>query len=115
MISRRLMIAALGLGLTAFAPQIAHAEQYLEDAIAETREAIAAGKQGEPGSFAEHVTQAIDRARSAVWINPVDPIRKGIKTLRKAYKIARGTSSDRRLDKATALAESALAQFEAVK
>ncbi len=117
MISRRLMILALsiGLGLGALV-RPAHADpNYLEEAITETREAIAAGKQLEAASFVEHAADAIDHARSAVWQTPVDPIRKGIKFLRKAVKLAKGTSSDKRIVKATEQAEFALEQFQSVK
>jgi hypothetical protein len=118
MMSRRLMIIALsmGLGLGAFAPRLALADpNYLEEAIAETREAIAAGKQLEAGSFVEHADDAIDLARSAVWQTPVEPIRQGIKYLRKAVKLAKGTSSDKRIMKATEQAELALQQLQSVK
>jgi|GEM_PF-3393969 len=116
MISRRLMIIlTLTAGLGA-APHAAFAQQqYLESAISETKEAIEAGKQNLAGSFVEHAVQAVDNARSAVWQNPVDPIRKGIKALRKAVKLAKGTSSDKRIAKATEQAEIALGQFESAR
>jgi hypothetical protein len=116
MISRRLtLILALGAALGGL-PTAGYAEQqYLEQAIAETREAIEAGKQSLSASFVEHVDVAYDRARSAVWQNPVDPIRKGIKALRKAAKLAKGTNSDKRIAKATEQAEIALQQFESAR
>jgi hypothetical protein len=88
---------------------------YLEEAIAETKEAIAAGQQLEAASFVEHADDAIDHARSAVWQTPVEPIRKGIKYLRKAVKLAKGTSYDKRVVKATEQAQLALEQFQSVK
>ena len=88
---------------------------YLAEAIAETQEAIEAGKQLQAGSFVEHADDAIDHARSAVWQTPVDPIRKGVKYLRKAVKLAKGTNLDKRISKATEQAELALQQFESVK
>lgn len=117
MMSRRLMIAVLsmGLGLGVLARPAAADPNYLEEAIAETQAAIEAGKQLQAGSFVEHAEDAIDRARSAVWQTPVDPIRKGIKYLRKAVKLSKGTSSDKRLDKATEQAELALQQLQSVK
>jgi hypothetical protein len=117
MASRRLTIFALStiLGLAVLARPAFAEPNYLEQAIAETREAIAAGKQLQAGSFVEHADDAIDNARSAVWQTPVDPIRKGIKFLRKAVKLAKGTSMDKRIAKATEQAELALQQFEAVK
>lgn len=121
MTSRRLMIVALsmglglGLGSGLFARPAFADPNYLEEAITETRAAIDAGKQLQAGSFVEHAEDAIDRARSAVWQTPVDPIRKGIKYLRKAVKLAKGTSYDKRVAKATEQAELALQQFESVK
>lgn len=117
MMSRRMMIlsVSLALGLGAFAQPALAEDNYLQQAIAETRAAIDAGKQLEASSFVEHADDAIDRARSAVWQTPVDPIRKGIKYLRKAVKLAKGTSYDKRIVKATEQAELALQQFESVK
>jgi hypothetical protein len=116
-LSRRIIIAALAMGLCLGAlarPAIAGPD-YLGQAIADTKEAIAAGKELQAGSFVEHADDAVDHARSAVWQTPVDSIRKGIKLLRKAVKLAKGTSSDKRIAKATEQAELALEQFEAVK
>jgi hypothetical protein len=117
MIARRLMIIALGLGLglgVLARPALAD-PNYLQKAISETQEAINAGKAQEASSFVEHADDAIDAARSAVWQTPVDPIRKGIKALRKAVKLAKGTSSDKRIAKATEQAQLALEQFQSVK
>jgi hypothetical protein len=117
MMSRRFMILAvsLTLGLGALARPALAEDNYLEQAITETKAAIEAGKQLEASSFVEHADDAIDRARSAVWQTPVDPIRKGIKYLRKAVKLAKGTSQDKRIAKATEQAELALQQFQSVK
>lgn len=117
MASRFLTILAVGIGLVLGAlsgPALAE-PNYLDQAIEETKEAIAAGKQLQAGSFVEHAEDAIDYARSAVWQTPVEPIRKGIKFLRKAVKLAKGTSYDKRIAKATEQAEFALQQFESVK
>lgn len=114
---RRLFVLALGmaLGLGALASPASADPNYLQQAISETREAIAAGKSLQSSSFVEHAVEAIDNARSAVWRNPVDPIRKGIKHLRKAVKLAKGTSYDKRIAKATEQAQLALEEFETVK
>lgn len=114
---RRVMILvlSLGLGLGLFARPAFAEPGYLEQAISETKEAIAAGQANEAASFVEHADDAIDHARSAVWQTPVDPIRKGIKFLRKAVKLAKGTSLDKRIAKATEQAQLALQQFESVK
>jgi hypothetical protein len=113
-----MMIFALGMGIAlgALSAPPAFAEpNYLDDAIAETREAIAAGKRLEAGSFVEHAEDAIDRARSAVWQTPTEAIRRGIKLLRKSVKTAKGTSSEKRIVKATEQAELALQQLESAK
>jgi hypothetical protein len=117
MMSRRSMIfsVSMALGLAFLAPTARAQDDYLAQAISETRAAIDAGKQLESSSLVEHAVVAIDRARSAVWQTPVDPIRKGIKSLRKAVKLAKGTSLDKRIMKATEQAELALQQFESVK
>jgi hypothetical protein len=117
MISRRLTIVALsmGLGLGLLVHPARADPNYLRDAITETRAAIGAGKMLQAASFVEHAEDAIDYARSAVWQTPVDPIRKGIKYLRKAVKLAKGTSQDKRIVKATEQATLALQQFESVK
>lgn len=117
MISRRLLILALGMGLGAgvLARPAAADPNYLQKAISATQEAIAAGKAQQASSFVEHVDDAYDYARSAVWQTPVDPIRKGIKFLRKAVKFAKGTNSEKRIAKATEQAQFALEQFESVK
>lgn len=119
MISRRTMIAAsslgLGLGFVA-APRLARAEQkFLDEAIAETKEAIEAGKQSQSASFTDHATRALERARSAVWQNPTDNIRNGIKALRKAIKLAKGTSSEAKLAKAVEQATLALSALESAQ
>ncbi len=113
--TRGLKIVALSIGLGMFATSAFADPNYLEEAIGETRAAIDAGKQLQAGSFVEHAEDAIDYARSAVWQTPVDPIRKGIKYLRKAVKLAKGTSYDKRISKATDQAELALEQFQSVK
>ncbi len=92
------------------------AEQaYLEQAISEANEAIQAGKAQEPGSLIEHIDQSYDRARSAVWQNPTDHIRQGIKLLRKASKVAKGTNSPARMAKAVGYVEGARTHFEAAR
>ncbi len=116
MISRRSIIASLGVTLVLGArSSFAAEQQYLNEAIAETKEAIAAGKQLLPDSLVEHATEAVDLARSAVWQNPTDHIRKGIRHLRKSIKLAKGTSLQARVVKATREAEVALTHLEAAK
>ena len=113
MISRRLGIAILAAGLCFSAAPAGATGQFLQQAMDETKEAIEAGKQAQSSSFIEHATEAVSHARDAVWQQPVEHIRQGIKSLRKAIKMAKGTSSDKRLSKATDLAQNALTHFEA--
>ena len=94
---------------------VAAEQPYLEQAISETAEAIEAGKASEAASMIEHADSAFDRARSAVWQNPVDHIRQGMKFLRKAVKVAKGTNSEKRIAKAIDYIETAKSHFEAAR
>jgi len=96
-------------------PVTAAEQLYLEQAISESTEAIEAGKASEAASLIEHADRAFDRARSAVWQNPVDHIRQGIKFLRKAVKVAKGTNSEKRISKAIEYIEIAKSHFEAAR
>ncbi len=94
---------------------VAAEQPYLEQAISESAEAIEAGKASEAASMIEHADSAFDRARSAVWQNPVDHIRQGMKFLRKAVKVAKGTNSEKRIAKAIDYIETAKSHFEAAR
>ena len=107
-------VLSLSPGLCA-APAVAAEQVYLEQAIGEANEAIQAGKALEPGSLIEHIDRSYDRARSAVWQNPTDHIRQGIKLLRKASKVAKGTSSPARMTKAVGYVEGAKSHFESAR
>jgi hypothetical protein len=117
MVLRKFILLAMGVGLFFGAAVVeSRAEQpYLEQAISETGEAITAGKAQESASMIEHADRAFDRARSAVWRNPVDHIRQGIKSLRKAVKVAKGTNSPARITKALGFLETAKTHFEAAR
>ena len=117
MLTRRLMVAlvASAVGL-AVAPGTALAQaSHLEQAIAETKEAIHEGKRDEPASLVEHAVNAIDHAHAAQKANPSDHIKSGISHLKKAVKWAKHTHSSRRVAKATKEAETALTHLEAAK
>ena len=118
MISRKFFVAAagfiVGLGLSVI-PAASAEQVYLEQAISEANEAIQAGNAQESASLIEHIDQSYDRARSAVWQNPTDHIRQGIKLLRKASKVAKGTNSPTRINKAVGFVESAKSHFEAAR
>jgi len=117
MVLRKFILLAIGVGLFfGAASGESRAEQpYLEQAISETGEAITAGKAQESASMIEHADRAFDRARRAVWRNPVDHIRQGIKSLRKAVKVAKGTNSPARITKALGFLETAKTHFEAAR
>jgi hypothetical protein len=118
MFLRKFIALAIGVGLffgAAVTDSRAADQPYLEQAISETGEAITAGKAQESASMIEHADRAFDRARSAVWRNPIDHIRQGIKFLRKAVKVAKGTSSPARITKALGFLETAKTHFEAAR
>lgn len=116
MMRRGLMIALMGAALAlVVTPHMAWAGEHLDQAIAETKEAIHEGKQDLPTSLVEHAVNAIDHARAAQRLRPNDHIRTGIAHLKRAIKTAKGTHSSRRVAVGTKHAETALAHFEAVK
>ncbi len=115
MMKRRLMIALMALAL-AVVPRMALAGGgHLEQAIAETKEAIHEGKQDLPTSLVEHAVNAIDHARAAEKEQPSEHIKTGVTHLRKAIKTAKHTHSSRRVARAVKHAETALTHFEAAK
>ncbi len=116
MMKRRLMIALMGAALAlVVAPHVAWAGEHLDQAIAETKEAIHEGKQDLPTSLVEHAVNAIDHANAAQKEKPSEHIKTGVTHLRKAIKTAKGTHSSRRVAKAVKHAETALTHFEAAK
>jgi hypothetical protein len=118
MTTRRLMIALLGLGFALFVtPRIAlAASQHLEQAIAETQKAIHEGKEAHhASSLVQHSDNAIDHAMQALKEQPNSHIKSGIRHLRKAIKVAKGTHSARRLTAGVKHAEKALSEFNAAK
>ena len=114
---RRILSLIFGLAFCVISTNQVNAaeQQYLEQAISETTEAIEAGKASEAASLIEHADRAFDRARSAVWQNPVDHIRQGMKFLRKAVKVAKGTNSEKRISRAVEYIETAKSHFEAAR
>lgn len=113
MINRRLMFAALGLGLAlAVAPGAAFASSHhhISKAIAETKEAIHEGKQHMFSSFSEHTHNALDHAREAVAAghDPKGHVTTAISHLRKALKVAKRTHHVSRLERGIRHAETAL-------
>lgn len=114
---RKILSLIFGLAFSVISLNQVYAaeQQYLEQAISETTEAIEAGKASEAASMIEHADRAFDRARSAVWQNPVDHIRQGMKFLRKAVKVAKGTNSEKRISRAVEYIETAKSHFEAAR
>jgi len=117
MLTRRLMVAlvASAVGL-AVAPRMALAQaSHLEQAIAETKEAIHEGKRDEPASLVEHAVNALDHANAAQKEKPSEHIKTGVTHLKRAIKTAKHTHSSRRVARAVKHAETALTHFEAAK
>ncbi|KAF0135396.1 MAG: hypothetical protein FD148_708 [Methylocystaceae bacterium] len=101
MLTRRLMVAlvASALGL-AVAPRMALAQaSHLEQAIAETKDAV----------------NALDHANAAQKEKPSEHIKTGVTHLKRAIKTAKHTHSSRRVARAVKHAETALTHFEAAK
>lgn len=118
---RRIIMAALGFALAlTIAPSPSYAQfaqfaeaTHLEQAIAETREAVTAGQQRLPTSVVEHASIALDLARAALAEDPGDAhIRASITHLQRAIKVARGSHSARRAALAADHALAALGNLE---
>lgn len=112
MLSRRNLLAALGLGLAiAASTGAARAENaHVAAAVRETREAIHEGKQHMFSSFVEHSHNALDHAREAVagGFDPRNHVTMAVKHLRDALKVTKHTHSVARLEKGIHHAERAL-------
>jgi len=83
MLTRRLVVAvvASALGL-AVAPGLALAQaSHLEQAIAETKDAIHEGKRDTPASLVEHAFNALFHASAAQKEKPSEHIKTGVKHL----------------------------------
>lgn len=115
MMIRRLIFAfvASALALAVLPHYALAAGSHLEQAIAETKEAIHEGKQDHPTSLVEHAVNAIDHAKAAQVERPDPHIKAGIKDLKKAVTTAK--RSGRPLTKAVKHAQTALTHFEAAK
>jgi hypothetical protein len=107
--SRRLIIALLSLGLAwSFAPRIALAqESHLAQAISQTREAVSAGRAGQPSTLVLHATEALHHAQAAQAERPHPQVKDAIARLKEAIKFGK---KNRRA--ATTIAYRALQQLE---
>jgi hypothetical protein len=86
--TRRLMLAMLGLGLALFvAPRISlAAESHLEQAIEHTKQAIDEGNKGDASALVEHATAALGHAQDAQKEKASPHTKAGIKHLKEAIK-----------------------------
>ena len=99
------------------APQIALAfDNHVAMAIAETRKAIAYGREpAHASSFEQHMDNAIDHAMMAEKANPNAHTKRAIVYLRKGRKVAYRTHMFSRTQRGAALATKALNQLEAAQ
>jgi len=113
--TRRLLIALLASAFaTTAAPNMALASRrHLEQAIAETKEAIHEGKIGHGGSLIEHADNATRHAHAALKERKSEHINTAIKHLKKAVETAERGHSLRCMARAVREAETALKHFKA--
>lgn len=113
MISRRLAIIALALGLTVFfAPQASFAaEDHIAEAIQHTEQAIDHGKQGHGPVLAEHAQIALQHAEAGEKDKANPHTEAAIKDLKAAVEDGKAGKAEA----ATKSAESALAHLSQVK
>lgn len=113
MIARRLTLAAASLGLALLlAPAPSFALTSLQQAIMQTKQAIAAGENKHGASLVQHADNAIDKAMMAQRQKADPDVKISIRHLRKAIKTAKGTWSLRRIAVAVKHAETALSHLE---
>ena len=104
---RYLLVAgALAFPVLIGSAAYAHKEQ-LHDAIAHTREAVAAGRTNKPETLVRHATEALYHARAAQADHPNIHIRRGITRLKEAIKFG-----NKRRSAATTIANRALQELE---
>lgn len=82
-------------------------ENHLSEAIAHTREAVVAGREGKPSSLVLHATNALEHATAAQRQSPNPHIGKAISRLKEAIKFGK---SKRR--SAATIADRALQELE---
>lgn len=89
--NRRLMIALLSLELAlSYAPRVAFAqESHLAQAISHAREAVAAGRAGEPSSLVLHATEALHHADAAQQEQPNPQVKAAIARLKEGIKFGK--------------------------
>jgi len=89
MISRRFVVAAFALGLSAFvAPQISFAgENHVAEAIEHTKEAITIGRAGQSDKFVDHSEEALKHAQAAEAEKANPHTEEAIKHLQEGIKV----------------------------
>ena len=117
MMRRRLLVALLAsVFATTAAPHLALAgRRHLEQAIAETKEAIHEGKIGHGVSLIRLANNAIRHARAALEERKSEHIYTAVKHLKKAVETAERGHSLRCMARAVREAETALKHFKAAK
>lgn len=109
----RLMIALLSLGLAlSLAPGVSFAqalaqEDHLAQAISHTREAVVAGREGNPSSLVEHAKTALEHAVAAQQERPHWHVKRAIARLRDAIR-----HGEKKRSAATRIANRALQELE---
>ncbi len=113
---RGFLRASICLALTTLvAPGIVHAAgHHIAQAIAQINKAIPYGEEPQhSSSFVQHIDNAIDHAVMAERAHPNSHVRRAIRYLRRARRIAYGTHLLRYSRRGAALAKKALAQLHA--
>jgi Small metal-binding protein len=115
---REFLRASAGCAIAAmFVPGIALAqEDHVAQAIDEINKAIPYGEEPQhSSSFVQHIDNAIDHAVMAQKANANAHVKKAIRYLRRARKIAYGTHLLRYSRRGAALAKKALAELQSAQ
>ena len=116
---REFLRASIGSALAALvAPGLALAapEDHIGKAIAQINKAIPFGEEpAHSSSFVQHIDNAIDHAVMAQKANANAHVKKAIRELRRARKIAYGTHMLRYSRRGAGLAKKALAHLQAAQ
>ena len=108
MLKLRWLLFAGALAFASLTGSAAYAhKEHLHDAIAHTREAVAAGRENKPSTLVRHATEALHHAKAAQADHPNIHIRRGITRLREAIRFG-----DKRRSAATTIANRALQELE---
>lgn len=107
---RQLKMLALGAALTLSGTSggaLAQDENHLSEAIAHTREAVVAGREGKPSELVRHATEALHHAEAAQRERPNPYVKAGVNRLKEAIKFGK-----KKRRAATTIADRALQELE---